>query len=122
MTKKEWLQIGRLNWLLLIGTLTFFLIKGIRYALIGSLTPSIFILVIVLLLLLSGTSSPKWFKRFLKYWGVFLLLWAIGRFLVEILFNISPGITESHIRGQFTIFQNLISALFLIIGRHFIRQ
>lgn len=123
MINNAWLKpIKTETWVVLALSLGYFLVKGIRYALIGSSIPLIIILLVMATLILSARRSPKWFRRSLRYWGILLLLWAAGRLLVELLFHLVPSITETHIREQFTIFQKVISILFLLVGVHLVRH
>lgn len=123
MSNSTWLRsIKAETWLALALSLGFFLVKGVRYALIGSLVPLILIMTVLTILALTSQRSPKWFRRSLRYWGILLILWAVGRLLVEVLFKLTPNITEAHIREQFTILQKLVSILFLVIGIHLTRR
>jgi hypothetical protein len=62
-----------------------------------------------------------WKKAFIpviKIWGLFLLLWSIAFFAIELLFQVFPNVTEAHIRNQFTLLRNLIAVCFFALGYH----
>lgn len=108
---------------LLLGlSILFFLIKGLNYMLIGSYVPIVFISVIIIILYWSFTSNLKNHHNILRFWAILLIVWALARLSVWLIFKIDLSLTESHTREQFGVFQHIISILMLVIGFGIIRQ
>lgn len=120
MIIKNGLTIDKLTLSVLLASSLFFGFKGVRYALISSYVPLIFVVAVLGLFMYSTTLNPKWFKRAINYWGILLILWSLGRFAVEVLFYFTD-LTESHIWDQFTLVQNLLSTLFLFFGLYLVK-
>jgi len=112
----------KLFFTLLSLSLFFFLIKGIRYAFIGSFVPIIFITLISLSLITFANKEKKHFKIAIWNWGLILILWSAVRFVIPILFALTPNLTETHIREQFVIPEFLISFIMLSIGIYLLRN
>jgi|GEM_PF-1070969 len=106
------IKAHKLFFALLGLSLTFFMVKGIDYALMGSYVP---VLVPVLILLLLLILADKPWRRVVRFWSLLLIFWAGGRLLVELLFQFAP-VTETHIREQFTLIQKFISLSGLVLG------
>lgn len=100
----------------LILPLSFFMVKGIRYAFIGSFIPIIFIALVISILLLTYRLNAKSFIIALKSWSIFLVFWSLTRIVIPFLFAITPGLTETHIREQFTIVEFIITIAIFILG------
>lgn len=120
--KPSEVSLSQFNWGLLGLSLLYFLVKGVRYFIIGSFVPLLLIVVVILVLGLTYRGRRRWFHRALKYWAVLLILWALGRFTIELLFLLNPNLTETHIREQFTVLQKLVSAAFLFTGWSLLKQ
>jgi len=97
-------------------SLLYFIIKGLDYAIIGSYIPLIFILFWIILIIWSFSFKQKHHLRVLKYWIIMVLIWAVARIGVWIIIHIDTGLTESHLREQFNIFQNCITIVMLVIA------
>lgn len=99
----------------LVGvSLLFFVIKGIRYALIGSYVPLVFILIVIGLLYWSFSGSVKTHRRVLRFWTILILVWSVVRLGLWGYLKVDTNLTESHLREQFGLVQNLISLGMLI--------
>jgi len=118
---KNQISKQRLFYVLLAISLAFFFIKGIRYALIGSYVPLLFIGVVGLLFLLGKNTNSKVTRRVIRFWAICLFLWAGGVLFVEVVFQF-VSITEAHIRDQFTVWQNLLIALFMFTAIYLMRN
>lgn len=103
-------------------SLAFFFFKGIDYALLGSYVPLIFISVILTLFYLSFSKSIKAHRRVLKFWAVLLLVWASVRIGLRLYLYFDTDLTESHLREQFGLLQNIISVVMLVIGIGIFKQ
>lgn len=112
----------KLFFLLMSLSLLFFLIKGIRYALIDSFVPLIFISLIFISLMTYTSKVKKYFKFSIWNWGILLLVWSSIRLIIPILFAITPNLTETHIREQFVIHEHLISLAMLSIGIYLLKN
>ena len=121
MTKRKILD-HRLLYALLAASLLFFLIKGIQYAVIGSYLPAVVAINALVLLGYGWFFSAKILRTGIRLWGVMLIFWSLARLFVEVSFQLTPGITETHIREQFTILQNALTLLFLFSGVYLIRK
>lgn len=105
--------------LLLSGFL--FLIKGIDYLLLGSIVPFVVSTGIFSVTIYALLNSNRRSRRLVRTWGVILILWAISRLGIELLFTIAP-VTEAHIRSQFTWMNRLVSLVALYIGIFLYRE
>lgn len=112
----------KLFFTLLALSLLFFLIKGIRYMLIDSFVPIIFIVLIILSLITFIYKEKKYFKFAIWNWSILLILWSSIRLIMPILFSLTPNLTETHIREQFVIQEYLISLMLLVIGVYLLRN
>ncbi len=108
--------------ILLSLSIILFAFKAFQYAMIGSYIPSLFITFILFLFYLANRSSLKKLSKMLKFWGILLILWSVTRFVIEMTFLFDQNITESHIREQFTLFQNVLTILILFIGIYLLRK
>lgn len=107
----------------LVGvSLCYFLIKGIQYLIIGSYVPMLFILFALGALSWSYNKSGKTHRRALRFWAIVILLWAGVRILLWGYLQIDTKFTESHLREQFSLFQNAISILMLFIGIQILKK
>ncbi|MDO1502309.1 hypothetical protein Q2T40_19415 [Winogradskyella maritima] len=97
-------------------SIIFFLVKGIQYAIIGSYVPLLIVLIVLGSLYLSFLKSKKAHRAILRIWAVLIIIWAIARFIVWMMFEVDQNLSETHIREQFGIFQHIISIVILIIG------
>lgn len=97
-------------------SLLFFIIKGVRYALIDSYIPLLFIFFFSVGFSAWFFNRKKIFKIALGSWGVVLMLWSLMRLAIPILMEVAPGVTEAHIRAQFSVVEVLISLWFLGSG------
>ena len=117
----QYLIKSKLPHILLSLSMGFFLLRGIRYALIGSYLPLSFILVCLLTIPISIKFRQLRFVL-IRLWAALLLLWGVIRVLIPILFYFSPQVTEAHIRDQFTIIYTIISMCSLAFGIYFWRK
>jgi len=97
-------------------SVVFFIFKGVRYLLIGSYLPLTVFSLMVLGLTLLVYKNDRHGKIVVRIWSAFLLLWSLARLVLPLLFYLTPQITESHIREQFTPLELTISLLFLTLG------
>ena len=100
----------------LVVTLMFFIVKGIQYAVIGSYVPIAFILVIAFVLYISYKTSAKAFRRMLRFWVFLIILWSVARLFFWVYLEIDTKLTESHLREQFGVFQNILTLGMLVSG------
>lgn len=107
---------------LLIASLGFFLYKGLHYALLGSWVPLLFILLILSCFGMGWRLSTKVLRRVLRLWATLLILWSVARLLIPLSFWLTPGITETHIRDQFTVMQYGLTLAMLLAGTYLLRQ
>lgn len=112
----------KLLYSMLVASLLYFLIKGIKYLLIGSYVPILFISVIFILLYWSFTLNIKTHYRILKFWALILIVWAIARISLWLILMIDTKLTESHMREQFGMIQHIISILIFVCGLVIIKQ
>lgn len=112
----------KLFFVLLSLSILFFLIKGIRYALIDSVVPLVFITLILFSLITFINNDKKYFRLAIWNWGIILLLWSSFRLIAPILFKLTPNLTETHIREQFTIYEFFISFVMLSIGIYLLKN
>lgn len=103
-------------------SLLFFLIKGVKYAWIGSYVPLLFVSAIIALLAWSITSSASNHYRIMRFWAILIIIWALARLSLWLILQIDQNLTESHLREQFGLFQHIISLFMLGIGVFTIRQ
>jgi len=122
MEKLSNISKSKLLYVMLGISIVFFFAKGLKYLIIGSYIPIIFILSIISILYWSLMSNNKFHFKVLKFWAILIIVWAIVRLGIWLIFQIDVNLTESHIREQFGIFQHIISILMLIIGIGIIRQ
>lgn len=99
-----------------------FVLKGVDYALLGSYVPLIFISVILTMFYLSFSKSVKAHRRVLKFWALLLIVWASVRIGLMLYLYFDSDLTESHLREQFSLVQNIISVIMLIIGIRTLKQ
>jgi hypothetical protein len=97
-------------------SIIFFLVKGIQYAIIGSYVPLLMVLIVLGSLYLSFSKSIKAHRAILRIWAVLIIIWAVARFIVWVMFEVDQNLSETHIREQFGIFQHIISIAMLFIG------
>lgn len=97
-------------------SIIFFLVKGIQYAIIGSYVPLLLVLIVLGSLYLSFSKSIKAHRAILRIWAVLIIIWAVARFIVWVMFEVDQNLSETHIREQFGIFQHIISIAMLFIG------
>ncbi len=109
------MKISKLYFLIGIS-IVFFFVKGIQYAIIGSYIPLLLVLIILCGLLWSFFKNKNAHRKILNTWGVLIIIWAVARFGVWIMFEIDQSLSETHVREQFGILQHLISIIMLIIG------
>ncbi|TMM57360.1 hypothetical protein FEE95_12815 [Maribacter algarum] len=100
----------------------FFLVKGVTYASIGSYVPILFITIAIIILGWSFTRCNKVHRHIIRFWAILIILWASIRLVLWIVLEIDTTLTESHLREQFGIVQNIISLLMLLIGIKIIRE
>ncbi len=122
MMNRDFIARNRLLIALLMLSVLFFIVKGVRYAIIESYVPIIFIASFILLFIIAFKNGYKSLRRMLRVWGVFLLIWAGAVVFVEVAFTLTPSMTEAHIREQFNLLQNLYVALFLFTGIYLLKQ
>mgnify|MGYP000722385210 CR=1 FL=1 len=103
-------------------SLLFFLIKGIIYALIGSYVPILFILVMIIILSWGFNRCSKVHLSIIRFWGILLIIWGIIRLGLGGYLQFDTNLTESHLREQFGLFQNLVSIGMLVIGIKLFRE
>ena len=106
--------------LLLSISFLFFLVKGIRFALIGSFLPLGIPLGFLLLALLfhmvrGGIGFP------VKLWAMFLLLWGFIRLGIQAALYFSPQVTEAHIREQLGLGGAILSLTAISLGVYVFR-
>jgi len=102
---------------LLVGcSMTYFLIKGVQYAFIGSYVPLVFIATILSIFIWSFSWNQKQHYGAVKMWARIIILWALIRIVLSIILQFDHKLTESHLREQFGIFQVGISLVMLGIG------
>lgn len=107
----------------LVGvSLCYFLVKGIQYLIIGSYVPILFILFALGLLSWSYNKSGQTHRKALRFWAIVILLWASIRLLLWGYLQIDTKFTESHLREQFSLFQNAISIIMLVIGIQILKK
>ena len=109
--KKDTVTFG-----LVSASLLFFIYKGISYFLLGSYVPIIFIAIVLIVLLISFNLSAKSQKTILKFWAIFLIIWGLGRLTIWLAFQIASDLTESHMRDQLGLFQNIFSIAMALAG------
>ena len=97
-------------------TLSFFIYKGILYALIGSYVPLLFIFIMLALLTFSLNKSPKAFNKSVGLWSVLIILWSAVRLLLSMVNQFVKPIPEGHIDGQLGLMGILLSVAFLCAG------
>lgn len=108
---------------LVVGlSLLFFLLKGLNYALIESYIPLLFIIAVIVLLYFSFSASNKAHRRVLRFWAIIILIWAVVRIGLWVYLKIDNNLTESHLREQFGLAQNLISVGMLITGIFILKE
>ncbi|WP_299335063.1 hypothetical protein [uncultured Psychroserpens sp.] len=122
MMTKQLLITNKHFFIALALSLSLFVFKGIQYAIIGSFVPMIFILSILLLFFFTFKRSIKSALKAIKFWAILLIFWAIARLTIQILFYVTPNITETHIRDQFTLIQNIISIFVILLGIYLIKN
>ncbi len=103
-------------------SILYFLIKGFNYLIIGSYVPILFICTAIILLYWSFTSNLKNHYRIVRFWAILIILWALTRLCIWLIFKIDLGLTESHIREQFGVFHHVISTIMLVIGFMILKQ
>lgn len=106
----------KLFFYLLTLSVAFFLFKGIRYALIGSYFPLLFISAVILCLSTFMIKDKKYFRLTVATWSIMLSFWALIRLVLPLLLHFSPQVTETHIREQFTPLEFLVSGVVLALG------
>jgi len=105
------------NIYILIGlSILFFLVKGIKYLIIGSYLPLIFIFLVVGLIFMSVYFDERKHFVVLKIWSLFLLLWSTIRIVLWLVLIFDKNLTEAHLRDQFGLGQQLVSILMMLIG------
>jgi len=97
-------------------SILFFLFKGIRYLIIGSYFPFLFIIFAAGLLSLSLYLDYKKQILALQIWSLFLILWSVVRFILWLVLLFDENLTEAHLRGQFVMVQHLTTVLIGFIG------
>ncbi len=122
MMDKDFMARNRLLIALLMLSVLFFLVKGVRYAIIESYVPIIFISIFIVLFIIAFKNGYKSLRRMLRVWGIFLLIWTGAVIFVEVAFTLTPSMTEAHIREQFNLLQNLYVALFLFTGIYLLKR
>ena len=120
---KTLIKIGpyKLLYILLGVSLLYFLIKGFKYAFIGSYVPIVFIVMWILILSWSYAQGGKGHRRALRFWVFLILVWAVIRLGLYGYLQIDSSLTESHLREQFGIVQNAISIGMVFIGFRILR-
>lgn len=103
-------------------SLLFFIVKGIKYAVIESYIPLLFVVVIITALFLCYKVSLKAFRRMLRFWACIIIIWSVIRLIFCIYLEFDTKLTESHLREQFGLWHNLMSIIMLVIGITLIRQ
>lgn len=103
-------------------SLLFFLIKGLNYALIGSYTPILFIIIVMVLLYGSFGLKQKRHYKIITFWAILIIIWTVTRLGISIILKIDTTLTESHLREQFGFIQQLISIGMLGLGIGMIKQ
>lgn len=103
-------------YLVIAFAIAYFLYKGLIYAFIGSMIPLLVITLMCVLLYKSYLKSMKLHYKVVRFWAVLVLLWAISRLFLWVIFSFNTSLTESHIREQFTILSTLISLIMLTAG------
>lgn len=116
------IKTNRLFLLSLVVSVLFFLAKGIQYVAIGSYVPLVFIFSVLIGFYLSYNKSVKAFGRMTSFWAVLIIVWALVRLIFWIYLEIDNNLTESHLREQFGLWENLLSIIMLVIGVVLIRQ
>lgn len=108
---------------ILLGlSLLYFALKGISYALIGSYVPILFITVVIVFTYISFGAKQKTHYRFVKFWAVLIIIWAVIRLGLSIILEFDTTLTESHLREQFGFIPQLLSIGILIIGIGIFKQ
>jgi len=113
---------SKLLYSLIAISLLYFLLKGFEYLQINSYIPILFILAVIIIMLWSFSLNPKKHHRVLIFWAILIIIWAIARLGIWLIFKIDLNLTESHIREQFGIFQHIVSILMLIAGYGIIKE
>lgn len=113
---------SKIVYTLVVVSLCYFLVKGIQYLIIGSYVPMLFILFALGLLIWSYNKSGKTHRKALRFWAIVILLWASVRILLWGYLQIDTKFTESHLREQFSLFQNAISIIMLVIGIQILKK
>ena len=103
-------------YLLTAVSFVFFLVKGVSYAVIGSYIPLIFSVLFGSSLYVTFKWNQKIHFILLRVWASLIILWAISRFGIWLIFKIDSSLSETHIREQFGLVEHGISALMLVIG------
>lgn len=113
---------SKVLYVLLGLSVLFFLIKGVTYAMIGSYVPILFIIVMIAILGWGFSRCSKVHLSIIRFWGILLIAWAIIRLGLWGYLQFDTTLTESHLREQFGLFQNLISIGMLVIGIKLFRE
>ena len=105
---------SKLKWLLVVSFIPF-LIKVIDYTIIGGYIPLLVFVVLLSLIFWSMQLGTKTRKRIIRLWAVLLILWAIARLSLIILFHYT-SVSEAHVESQFNIWFILNSFLHFAFG------
>jgi hypothetical protein len=122
MSLLNYIQTNKTQHILLGVSVLFFVIKGVSYALIGSYIPLFFIFIVISGLILSFKKSLKAYDRMIKLWVILIIIWPVVRLIFWVYLEIDTKLTESHLREQFGLVQNLISLAMLVLGITLIRR
>ena len=98
-------------------SILFFLNKGIQYFLIGSYTPLLIIISIIVLLAISMKTGKKVFFVIIRIWAITLVVWSAVRILISVIhITIKPFEGSFHLANQFSSHSLVLSIVMLALG------
>ena len=89
--------------------------RGVDYALIGSIAPLVFILVILALLALGWARGGKWWSRTVRLWGLLLFLLGIARVVLAVGLTLKPSMSMHGVEAL-TLPYHAMSLFHLVAG------
>lgn len=97
-----------------------FLIKSVSYLVIGGYTPAIVFCVLAALVIWGVRHGGVARRRAIRTWAVAIVLWAVARFTVYIMFALT-SVSEAAIEAHLTPGYLVVSAASLAIGVYLFR-
>ena len=102
-------------WIIILASLSFFCVRAIQYALIGSHAPLGIAMISAVMIIAAFAFGKTGSRKALKLFGILLIFYGTIRVLLGLLLKIAP-IDSAHASEATSASYFLISALFLFGG------